>query len=502
MRTLLWFRGKDLRLIDHAAVHQACTSSRELTPVFVLSPRYFRGAGPSSAPHRMQFLLDSLLALSRAIAERGSELQVVEGPATTAIPRLAAELKVERVLAMASCEPASRRRDARIQAELRVPFYRYEHETLTVPGSLRTVCGAAFQVYTAFSRAVSEWLQDSAVLSAPDHFPALPKQLDSVCVKLPSLTALGLAHNPCLQSGGEPNAQARLADFARGPASRYDVDRHRMDRAGTSRVSADLHFGTLSIRNVWHDVSTALDGRQEADALRRYRAELLWREFAHHTLVARPELVTRPFRAEFEDFPWRDDDAGFDAWRHGVTGYPVVDAAARQLLLEGFVHNRARLIAASFLIKHLLVSYQRGEAHYMRYLTDGDVAQNNLGWQWCAGSGCDALPFFRIFSPVKQGARCDPDGRYVRRFVPELARLPTRYVHAPWLAPASVLADAGVILGENYPRPIVDHVDARRRYLAVAGEHLKGARPERTSQRLRTQRVDTQLARESTTRRR
>jgi deoxyribodipyrimidine photo-lyase len=203
-----------------------------------------------------------------------------------------------------------------------------------------------------------------------------------------------------------------------------------------------------------------------------YHNELVWREFAHSTLFDRPNLLVETFRPEWRDFPWRDDDAGWRAWVDGETGYPVVDAAARELLATGFVHNRARMVAASFLAKHLLLDFRRGERHYVDLLTDGDWANNDAGWQWSAGCGCDAQPWFRIFNPVTQGAKFDPDGAYVRRWVPELARLDARHIHAPWLAPAAVLDAAGVRLGSDYPRPIVDHDIARRRFLEVAKQHL------------------------------
>jgi deoxyribodipyrimidine photo-lyase len=262
-----------------------------------------------------------------------------------------------------------------------------------------------------------------------------------------------------------------LKQFLGGPIVDYPNDRDSMDLPGTSRLSADLRFGTLSVRSVWSAVAARED---LPDAARgRFFAELLWREFAHYTLWHNPQVLKQPFRPEFRDFPWQSENADHEAWWQGKTGYPVVDASARQLFADGFVHNRARMISASFLTKHLLVHYKHGEAHYQRYLTDGDPAQNNMGWQWSAGCGCDAQPYFRIFNPVTQGERFDPDGAYVRRYVPELARLPARYIHAPWSAPAAVLAQAGVRLGDNYPEPIVDHRSARQRFLLVAGDQLK-----------------------------
>ena len=246
-----------------------------------------------------------------------------------------------------------------------------------------------------------------------------------------------------------------------------------MDQQGTSRLSADLKFGTLSIRTVWNRL---LADQLQGPGVRGYLNQLLWREFVHSTLWDRPELLEEPYRPAFQGFPWREDESAWSAWVSGTTGYPVVDASARQLLGEGFVHNRARMISASFLTKHLLIDYRQGEAHYLKYLVDGDWAQNNAGWQWSAGCGCDGQPYFRVFNPFTQGEKFDPHGDYVRRWVPELAHMPARYIHRPWDAPENVLVDAGVRLGANYPKPIVDHKFARERYLELAKGHLKGSR--------------------------
>jgi deoxyribodipyrimidine photo-lyase len=263
-----------------------------------------------------------------------------------------------------------------------------------------------------------------------------------------TLESLGIPRNPRIQVGGERAGRERLRKFLAGPLARYDVERDRLDHDGTSRLSADLKFGTLSVRTVWREL-----GRSGAPskAVDKYESELIWREFAHHTLASRPELLQVPFRKNFEGFPYRQDETEWQAWVDGHTGYPLVDAAARQLRAEGYVHNRARMVAASFLSKHLLIHYQRGEAHYLEFLTDGDWAQNNAGWQWSAGSGCDAQPYFRVFNPSSQRERFDPEGSYVRRWVPE--------IDSP-----------------SYPKPIVDHALARERYLQLAGAHLRGRR--------------------------
>jgi deoxyribodipyrimidine photo-lyase len=326
-------------------------------------------------------------------------------------------------------------------------------------------------VFTPFSRAFRAEVTIDEPLGAPRELPPIPADAAIESVGVPSLEELGIRRNPRILPGGEARAAERLAAFLAGAARRYDACRDRLDIDGTSHLSADLKFGTISPRTVWHAVTQPLKSEAPA-ALDAFRNELVWREFTHSTLWDHPRVLEAPFRHEWAEFPVRDDDAAWRAWTRGTTGYPIVDAAARQLNAEGFVPNRARMIAASFLTKHLLISYRRGEAHYLEWLTDGDYAQNNAGWQWSAGCGMDAQPYFRVFNPITQSEKFDPTGDYVRRFVPELARLPAPHVHAPFRAPKAVLQSANVVLGETYPEPIVDHRATRERFLAVARRHL------------------------------
>jgi deoxyribodipyrimidine photo-lyase len=309
-------------------------------------------------------------------------------------------------------------------------------------------------------------------LPAPRSLPALPAGIDAADIRVPTLDSLGIPRNDRVVAGGERAGRQRLSRFVTGGITDYAGERDRMDHDGTSRLSQDLKFGTVSVRSVWNATGKADAG----NGARVFRNEIIWREFAHTTLWDRPEMLHQPFRAEFEDFPWEFDESRWRAWVEGTTGYPVVDAAARQLTGEGFVHNRARMIAASFLTKHLMIHYREGEAHYMKYLTDGDWAQNNFGWQWSAGCGCDAQAYFRVFNPMLQGAKFDPDGTYVKRWVPELAHVPTRWIHSPWEAPESALREAGVTLGQDYPRPIVDHATARAHFLETAKQHMADRR--------------------------
>jgi deoxyribodipyrimidine photo-lyase len=269
-----------------------------------------------------------------------------------------------------------------------------------------------------------------------------------------------------------------LARFLGEALSGYPKNRDRPDLPGTSRLSPHLHFGEISPRQVWHAVSarTVSDPSRGVErGAEAFLRQLGWREFAHHLLHHFPETVTHPLRVEFASFPWRYDEKALAVWQRGETGYPIVDAGMRELLGTGWMHNRVRMIVASFLVKDLLLPWQGGAGWFLETLFDADLANNTLGWQWVAGCGADAAPFFRVFNPVGQGRRYDPKGDYVKRWVPELAALPTKWIHCPWQAPGEVLSDAGVTLGKTYPQPMVDHAAARERAIK-AWKSLKTGR--------------------------
>lgn len=469
MRSIVWFRGKDLRVADHPALVSAIGEG-EVIALFVLDPYFFAPERARVVPYRMQYLLQALADLERSIAERGSRLLFVSGKSVEVVPELARRWRVDRVVAQSWVAPIGRERDRRVAAALDIPLHLFDSETLLPPGTLRTRTGKPFSVFSPFARAFARGARIEPALPAPERLPPVPRDLHAELsgrARAPSLAELGIEPNAAVQVGGERAARGRLQAFLGSAGARYHEQRDRLDLPGTSRLSADLKFGTLSVRELWHAAEQLPSAAGAA-----FTNELLWRELAHSTLWDYPDVLVRPFRPQYEGFPWSDDAGAWRAWVDGKTGYPVVDAAARQLLGEGFVHNRARMIAASFLTKHLLMDYRRGEAHYLRYLTDGDWAQNNAGWQWSAGSGADAQPYFRVFNPVTQGRKFDPEGDYVRRWVPELARVPAAHIHCPWLAPGAVLEQAGVRLGVEYPLPIVEHAAARARFLEIARQHF------------------------------
>jgi deoxyribodipyrimidine photo-lyase len=480
MRSLVWFRGKDLRLSDHRPL-LAAAQGGEVVPLFVVDPHFFAPARARELANRMQFLIDSLAELADGLAALGSRLLFAHGRSVDVVPALARAFAVERVVAHRWSEPFGIARDERVGAALLAAGSRlelFEGETLSAPGQVLTGAGAPFAVFSPFARAFARQVVIDPPLPPPRALPPVP-DVPAAAARLlgapPTLAGSGLTRNPQVTPGGERAAGARLAAFfaREGAAARYEHGRNAMGVAGTSRLSQDLKFGTLSPRAAWHAAGEALAAHPEAR--RVFQNELVWREFAYDVLRGRPEVLARPFRSTWEGFPWRQDEAAWRAWTDGATGYPVVDAAARQLLAEGFVHNRARMISASFLCKHLLLDFRLGEAHYMKHLTDGDWAANDLGWQWSAGCGVDAQPWFRVFNPVTQGETFDADGAYVRRWVPELARLPAKVLHSPWTAPPLELRAAGVELGRTYPRPIVEHAAARQRFLAAAKDHLPRA---------------------------
>ncbi len=457
---IVWFRH-DLRLADHPALAAALAGRGPVLPLYVHAPQEEGAWAPGGASR--WWLHQSLASLDADLRRRGSRLLVRRGPAASALAALASECGARAVHWTRRVEPAARAQEERVGqalARLGVAAHPQDGELLFDPGAIRTGQGRPFQVFTPFWKACLAAPPPAAPAPAPARLPA-----PDAWPAGEEIAALDLLPRPDWAAGlratwtpGESGAQARLRRFLDAPLPDYPDGRDRPDREGTSRLSPHLRFGEISPRQAWHAALAVAAARRRAPVARGAEAwlrQLGWREFARHLLWHFPHTAEAPLRPEFADLAWRDDAAGLRAWQRGRTGFPVVDAGLRELWATGWMHNRARMIAASFLVKDLLLPWQAGARWFWDTLVDADLANNTLGWQWTAGCGADAAPFFRIFNPALQGAKFDPDGAYVRRWVPELAGLPAASLHRPVAPPA------------GYPRPLVDHAAARARALAA-----------------------------------
>jgi deoxyribodipyrimidine photo-lyase len=462
----IWWIRRDLRLADNQALQAALRAADQVLPVFILDERLLDS--DYSGEKRKQFLFASLAALDQALQQRGSRLILRRGDPIEELTRLCQESQVQRIFAEPDYSPFARLRDQKAAASL--PIQWAGSPSFHPPGSVLKADGSPYTVFTPFSKA---WKAlpipgSSAIAPAPEHIDTPTETVSLPYIILENsnpLEALSRSEFPA----GEAAAQQRLATFTSGahPAIyQYAAQRDRPDLDGTSRISPYLRFGLLSARQ---SVLTAYQALQTAPdpAARRgaevWLNELIWREFYLHILDHFPYVRRGNFR--LEGIAWRNDPAEFSAWKHGLTGYPFVDAAMRQLVSTGWMHNRPRMVVASFLTKDLLIDWRWGERYFMQHLLDGDPASNNGGWQWTAGTGTDAAPYFRIFNPVSQSIKFDPHGAYIRRWLPELSAVPLEKIHQPWLMTDPEQLSAGCRIGHDYPAPMVDHAMARERTL-------------------------------------
>jgi deoxyribodipyrimidine photo-lyase len=484
--TLVWFR-LDLRLADNPAL-AAAAARGPVVPVFVWSPEEEGAAAPGAASR--VWLHQSLLALEAALHAKGSPLIIRRGPTAATLLALAREVGASGLHYNRRYEPPIVARDRAVEHALRaagVHSERFGSALLFEPEAIKSSTGGAFQVFSPFWRACLNGPAPAPPAPAPVRLQPPARHANSL-----DLEELGLLPGIDWTKGirarfrpGEAGAQQRLAAFLRGPIDGYAADRDQplpdgeAHGDGTSLLSPHLHHGEIGPRQIWHAVRDRTNARGGEPSV--FLRELGWREFAHHLLVHFPTTVDKPLRQSFAQFPWGMADDTIKAWQHGRTGYPFVDAGMRELWATGFMHNRVRMVVASFLTKHLLHPWQVGARWFWDTLVDADLANNTLGWQWVAGCGADAAPFFRIFHPVSQGRKFDPKGHYVRRWVPEIFYLPDRYIHAPWEAPEDLRRDAGVKLGATYPAPIVDHMWARQRALSAYASMQEAAGRDRTA---------------------
>ncbi|QDT51298.1 Deoxyribodipyrimidine photo-lyase [Symmachiella dynata] len=465
--TIVRFRN-DLRIDDHPALLAAIQRSQPVVPVFVWSPDEAGNWAPGAAA---RWWLDrSLRSLAADLQRRGSQLIIRSGDVHEEIAKLVEETTADALYWSRDYEPALLKSDQRLETsftERGVEAVSYSGRLLFEPDAVRTKQGNPYRVFTPFWKACLNLDPPREPISAPRKIPA-PQDWPET----ESIDSLGLA--PPLDwadqfskrwQPGEQGANKKLKRFLKEAVADYETGRDQPDDYGTSRMSPHLHFGEISPHKIWYALQT-----QASDGSQAYLRELGWREFAYHVLVNFPETPDQPLRPQFQNFPWKHNAKALRKWQRGQTGYPIVDAGMRELWTTGWMHNRVRMIVASFLTKDLLIDWRQGARWFWDTLVDADLANNTMGWQWTAGSGADAAPYFRIFNPVRQGEKFDPAGDYVRQWVPELKSLPKKWIHNPWEAPTDVLADAGVELGEDYPQPIVDHGEARKAALAAYEE--------------------------------
>jgi deoxyribodipyrimidine photo-lyase len=467
---IVWFR-QDLRLRDNPALNAAIATGRPVLPVYILDDET-PGRWKLGSASRW-WLHHSLMSLDADLRRLGASLVLRRGRADAVIAGLVRETGAASVHWNRCYEPSAIARATAIKKTLTesgVTAESHNAALLAEPWTVRTKQNEPFKVFTPFWNAIRKRGPERPTL-APENLRGATANSDQLADwKL-------LPQNPDWAAGlreawrpGEQGAGKLIGLFAMNGLKTYDTDRDRPDLAPTSRLSPHLHWGEISPRQVWHGIAAGAQslGLSIHDGpVGAYLRELAWREFTYHLLYHWPALPEQPWREAFARFPWRENEAGLRAWRRGATGYPIVDAGMRELWRTGWMHNRVRMIAASVLIKDLLIPWQRGEEWFWDTLVDADLAQNAANWQWVAGSGADAAPYFRIFNPVLQGEKFDPQGGYVRCWVPELAQLPSEFIHKPWLAPTDTLRAAGIELGRTYPAPIVDHGAARERALAA-----------------------------------
>jgi deoxyribodipyrimidine photo-lyase len=466
--SIVWFRD-DLRLADHPAL-TAAAKADALICVYVLDEAS-EGFRPHGGASRW-WLAQSLRALDADLRKLGQRLVLVRGKVAQMLPMLAKEAGAQKVYWNRRYDRAGIAADDEVIAGLKtlgVSGGTFPGNLLIEPGKIANKEGQPLRVFTPFWKRVLSLGDPHPPVPAPKKLPPLVEGIASEPVEDWKLEptrpdwAGGLRES---WTPGENEARERLADFLddiRG----YADNRDRPDKPATSRLSPHLRFGEIGAAGIFHAARFASDQGAPSRDIEKFLSELGWREFSYHLLNHFPDLGTKNLQSRFDAFPWRDDDKALRAWQRGRTGYPIVDAGMRELWHTGWMHNRVRMVCASFLIKHLLIDWRRGEEWFWDTLVDADPANNTASWQWVAGSGADAAPYFRIFNPVLQGEKFDPDGAYVRHWVPELAKLSDKFVHKPWLASPLELAEAGVTLGKSYPQPIVDHDMARKRALAA-----------------------------------
>lgn len=473
--TIIWFR-QDLRLKDNPALAAAIARGGPILPIYIWAPEEQGNWSPGAASR--WWLHHSLISLDRSLRELGSSLTILQGESESALREMILKTGANAVFWNRCYEPEILKRDRELSVALSsagVEAHVFNSALLFEPGEILNAAGQPFQVFTPFWKTCLAARYTPVVTDALTMIAKFPAETNSLAVaNLKLLPAIDwTAGMQAAWQPGEQGAEAQLQIFLDAALDNYPEQRDRPDIEGVSRLSPHLHFGELGPRQIWNAVQSRIEQGcppEKEKAAWSYLRQLGWREFAYHLMSHFPHTPENPLRPEFSAFPWQPDASALKAWKRGRTGYPLIDAAMRELWSTGWMHNRMRMVVASFLVKDVLISWQTGAKWFWDTLVDADLANNTLGWQWTAGCGADAAPYFRIFNPVKQGEKFDPDGDYVRRWVPELGQLSAEWIHRPWEAPALLLCEAGVVLGENYPHRIIDHGFGRERALTALGK--------------------------------
>lgn len=452
----LWWVRRDIRLQDNLALDEACKNADFLIPIFIIEPDLMENA----APKRRAFLLNALADLDNKLKSMGSRLIVQKGPANNAFHKLKEQFREIAIFAHEDFSPFARQRDHEVAQSF--TLHKFPGVVIRHPNTILKNDGDPYVVYTPYK---NKWYENhlptpADCLPEPLQLPPLPKDVFSM--NLPSVDS------PEYFPPTNKEAQQRLQSFLGEGIHHYQSLRDRMDMDGTSSLSPYFRFGLLSTREAFAQAQVAyIQAKTEAgrSEIRTWMDELVWREFYTAIMYHFPYVLTGPFREAYKRVPWRIAPADLEAWQQGETGFPIVDACMHQLLKTGWMHNRGRMIVASFLTKDLLINWQKGEDWFMANLVDGDPAANNGGWQWSAGTGTDAAPYFRIFNPILQGQKFDPEGEFIGQWVPELRNLPAKYRHEPWKMADEDAKKVAFKLGKDYPQRIVDHRFARQRAL-------------------------------------
>ncbi len=454
---------RDLRTADNPALSEAAKTGAPLICLYVEEDKAARALGGASK----WWLHHSLTALDADLKALGSRLCVKRGDAADIILKLVTAHSASHVFWNRRYGKDGIERDKALKTALQeqgVAAESFKANLLTEPWTVKTGGGDYYKVFTPYWKTVRNTWQPQPPLPAPTSLVPFEANVSGIEIAdldlLPTAPDWGSKMAPHW-SPGSAGAKRALEEFLDGPVDTYKTDRDRPDRRGTSRLSPHLAFGEISPLQIWDRTQARTENGD------KFLSEIGWREFSYTLLFYNPDLATENFKSDFDAFEWSGSDSALKRWQEGQTGYPFVDAGMRELWATGWQHNRVRMVTASFLIKHLLIDWRAGEDWFWDTLLDADPASNAAGWQWVAGSGADASPYFRIFNPITQGQKFDPKGDYVRKWVPELRKLPDKYIHCPWDAPKDVLKTAGVSLGSTYPSPIVEHKIARERALAA-----------------------------------